>query len=193
MKELGLLELLRYALSGGIGIAVLFLTYPASTCFVTGMDPAKEATLILGSVLLVGTLIYNTHRAMLFPVFLRWVGFLTPGSNFTWGRFFWPWQPSESELEVDHWRWKQPEKKRWDEWGAQTHSLYCSAWAILVALLLGKYLWKAPDHQAWIIFWGLFVLNLRGAVANNFRLLYSIKLEMVRTAHPHARNSSAQT
>jgi hypothetical protein len=180
MKELGLLELLRYALSGGIGMAVLLLTYPAAACSVEKLDATKEATLILGSVLLIGTLIYNLHRALLFPFFLRFVGVLVRW-NLSWKDWF-PWQPSESELEVDRWRWERPEKKRkrWDEWGAQTHSLYCAAWAIFAALRLGGHFWGCPERHALHIFRTLAGVTLLAGVVNNYRLLYSIDAEMKR-------------
>lgn len=181
MKELGLLELLRYALSGGIGVAVLLLTYPAAACSVEKLDATKEATLILGSVLLIGTLIYNLHRALLFPFFLRTVGFLVRWP-FSWKLWVMFWQPSESELALDRWRWKHPERKRkrWDEWGAQTHSLYCAAWAIAAALVLGWYFWRCPDHRALLVFGILAVVTLAAGVVNNYRLLYSITAEMKR-------------
>lgn len=202
MKELGPLELLRYALSGGIAMAVLFLTFPAFACSVKGMDATKEATLILSSVLLIGTLIYNLHRALLFPFFLRYVGFIAyrkfgfiahrkfsrkfgfiAQGKFSLSEFLKPWQPSELELKADRWRWNQPraQRKRWDEWGAQTHSLYCAAWAILTALLLGKYVWGVPDCRAWLIFWVLFGLTLLAGTVNNYRLIYSIAGEMGHT------------
>jgi hypothetical protein len=106
MKDLGLLELLRYALSGGIGMAVLFLTYPAAGCRVRGMDVTKETTLILGAVLLIGALIYNVHRAVVYPVFLRIIGIFVPGWKFDWKKWtnLNPYLPSEAELNVDRWR-----------------------------------------------------------------------------------------
>jgi hypothetical protein len=181
MKELGLQELLRYALSGGIGIAVLLLTYPKVAHSVGCMEGSREVTLVLGSVLVVGTLIYNLHRALLFPIFLRVVIVLTTR----------PWkltrsslkfyQPSATELDRDHWRWELAEaaRRRWDEWGAQTHSLYCAAWAILAALALGR-VFGTPDPRALLIFPGLFVFTLVAAGVNNYRLLYSIDAERKR-------------
>lgn len=184
MKELGLLELLRYALSGGIGMAVLFLAHPALACSVGKVD-APKATLIFGSVLLIGTLIYNVHRAVVFPVFLRCVS-LWVNWTFTWRLFLTPLRPSESDLRVDRWRWEHPEaeRKRWDEWGAQTHSLYCAAWAILVAQLLGNHVWGPSDAGTSRIFWFLFGVTLIAAVINNYRLLCSITTEMVHTPNP---------
>jgi hypothetical protein len=146
MKDLGLQELLRYALSGGIGIASLLLMYPQVACSIGQIEGAREVTLVLGSILLVGTLIYNVHRALLFPILFRVVGLITLPRKSTWWLFI-PWWPSDAELDVDRWRWKLEEKdrRRWDEWGAQTHFLYCAAWAILAALTLGNYFWGTPN------------------------------------------------
>jgi hypothetical protein len=150
MKELGLLELLRYALSGGIGMAVLLLTFPCARLSVRGMEDTKEATIVLGSVLLIGTIVYNVHRAMIFPFFLRSVGFVARNRRFSLGRLVSFWRPSDEELAVDRWRWPQCERlrKRWDEWGAQTHSLYCAAWAIAASLLVGRAVWGPHDPRA---------------------------------------------
>jgi hypothetical protein len=183
MKELGLQDLLRYALSGGIGLAVLLLTYPAATSSIKDMEASKETTLILGSVLLIGTLIYNLHRALLFPVLFRIVGLITLHGTFTWALFI-PWWPSDRELRVDRWRWDHLNEKsrRWDEWGAQTHFLYCAAWAVLAALLLGKSVWGQADCRASRIFWPLFAITLLAGLVNNCRLLYSISAEMNKPA-----------
>jgi hypothetical protein len=181
MKELGLQELLRYALSGGICMAALLLTYPAVACSVSRMDATKEATLLLGSVLLIGTLIYNIHRAVVFPVFLRLLGFIALGWKFSWAGLFWPLKPSEPELEIDHWRWSYPpdKRKRWDEWGAQTHSLYCAAWGMFAALLF-RSVCEETDHRAWHILSILFGVTLISGIANNYRLLHSLAVEMKR-------------
>jgi hypothetical protein len=179
MKELGLQELLRYALSGGIFIASVLMMYPSAACSVGRIDGAREATLILGSVLLVGTLIYNFHRALLYPVLFRPISLLAlPFTNRTWWLFF-PWRPSKAELDIDHWRWSRtPEhRRRWDEWGAQTHFLYCAAWAMLASLWVGKYVEGPPNYQVRYLCWILFGVSLFAGVVNNYRLLYSINEE----------------
>lgn len=176
MKELRLQEVLRYALSGGIGIASLLLMYPKIASSIGQIEGAKEISLVLGSVLLVGTLIYNVHRALLFPVLFRVIGSIAlPRKKFTY-KFVIPWVPSEAELEVDSWRWQLEDHKRhrWDEWGAQTHSLYCAAWAIFSALIVGKCVWGTPNCRASHILWILFFITLIAGMVNNYRLLYSI-------------------
>jgi hypothetical protein len=69
MKELGLQELLRYALSGGVGIGALRLMYPESACLIRRVQGTGEVTLVLGAILVFGSLVYNIHRAVLFPRF----------------------------------------------------------------------------------------------------------------------------
>jgi hypothetical protein len=179
MRELGLHELLRYALSGGIGLAVLFFTFPKFGNSIAGMEAAKETTLVLGLVLLVGTLIYNLHRALPYPFIFRLVGLIALRQRIS-RELLNPWIPSEAELKADRWRWALPPEKRkhWDEWGAQVHSLYSAAWAILAALLLGNCTWGSPSPRAWYIFWVLFAATLVGGLVSNYRLFYSISAEM---------------
>jgi hypothetical protein len=184
MKELGLQQLLRYALPGGIGVAALLLTYPEIASAFQRMEAGKEATLVVGSILLIGALIYNLHRALLFPPFFRLVSRMTlepkpEGIN--------PYRPSAAELEADRWRWKiksKEERQRWDEWGAQTHFLYCATWAIAAALLVGYFASKPLSLCAFISFSGLGGVTLLAGFANNYRLLYSISAEMRKTPDP---------
>jgi hypothetical protein len=171
MKELGLLELLRYALSGGIGISVLLLTYPAAACSIREMDATKETTLVLGSVLLLGALIYNVHRALVYPVLLWAIG-----SRVT------DWDT----LEADRWRWQHPEekRKRWDEWGAQTHSLYCATWSIIGALIVGRCFWQPRNCRTPLFFLVFSSVTLAAAVTSNCRLMHSIVVEKKHCPDP---------
>jgi hypothetical protein len=176
MKELGLQELLRYALSGGVGIVALRLMYPQSACLISGIDGASQVTLLLGAILVVGSLIYNLHRSVLFPPIFRWLGRKTlvndksaPIGN--------PWVPSPDEVAIDRWRWNLDItfRHRWAEWGAQTHFLYCGTWAVLLAFLVGLPKWGWPHCRAWMSLAAvpLFVAGL----VNNHRLLYSMNAE----------------
>jgi hypothetical protein len=183
MKELGLQDLLRYVLSGGIGIASLLLMYPKAACFVDHMNDAREVEIVLGSALVVGSLIYSVHRPLVYPVFFRVIGLRTlPYTSRTW-RLINFWRPSQAEIDVDRWRWalKEESRRRWDEWGAQSHFLYCAAWAILLALVCGKCVGGTPNCHARCIFWFLFFVILVAGMVHNFRLLYSIAAEMNRS------------
>jgi hypothetical protein len=186
MKELGLQELLRYALSGGIGFASLLLMYPKIARSIGDVKGAEEVTLIFGAVLVAGTLVYNIHRSLLFPPLLRWIGFFTlrPQKTSLWMLLFpllW-WLPSVTEMEVDRWRWKlkKGDRRPWDEWGAQIHFLYCAAWATLAAFVFGRYIAFGgcrvgppschARHFFEVVFWG----SLGAGVVSNIRLLYHI-------------------
>lgn len=190
MKELGLQELLRYALSGGVGIASLLLMYPKLACSMGHIAGAGEVTLILGSILVVGTLVYNIHRALLNPVIFRVIGLITLPWKFTW-KLFIPWWPSDAEMDFDNWRWGLKNRRRWEVWAAHTHFLYCAAWATLAAFLFGRYVPGAgsPSCQAWHIFDFLFWVSLVAGIVNNFRLLYSINAER---EHEHSRSEMSR-
>jgi hypothetical protein len=181
MKELGLQELLRYALSGGVGIASLLLMYPGLACLVGHIDSA-EVTLLLGAILVLGTLIYNIHRGLLFPLIFRCVGLRTLYEKNTPRQFGNPWKPSEREIEIDRWRWKLTNEKRlrWDAWASHTHFLYCAGWATLASFIFGFCIDGSPSCQAWWILGVLLFLSFSAAWANNYRLLYSINAEMKR-------------
>jgi hypothetical protein len=181
MKELRLEDVFRYALSGGIGFVVLLLTYPKAVCSMSYLaaslgkpEGALGVTLMLGVVLLTGTVIYNVHRAATYPIFLRLLGRHLLGAP---REPFWnPWKPSKFELDLDYWRSGlcDTQRHRWDEWGAQTHSLYCGAWAIFAALTLGCWFWGPPNCRAWYMFLFLFFVTWGAAMVTNYRLLYSI-------------------
>jgi hypothetical protein len=170
LKELGFQELLRYALSGGIGVASLLLTYPKIACSVGRVEGAREVTLILGTILLLGTLIYNLHRALLFPVLFRVIGLIVPIGKFKWTLLI-LYRPSEAEIELDRWRWNLKARSHWDEWGAQVHFLYCAAWAILATLTVGNCVAGPPNCRAWRIFLDLFFFTFGAGIVHHFRLL----------------------
>lgn len=96
MKELGFQQLLRYALSGGIGLAALLLTYPKIAYAIGQVNGAREVTLVLGAVVVIGTMIYNIHRALLFPIIFRVVGLITLSWN-PKRRLLNLWQPSDQD------------------------------------------------------------------------------------------------
>jgi len=181
MKELGLQELLRYALSGGVGIASLLLMYP-NAWQIGHLEDAGEVTLILGAVLVLGTSVYNIHRALLFPPFFRAIGLITISTDSRRRRFiefcqcWWWWRPSKDEIAVDCWRWKchKTERSRLDEWAAQTHFLYCAAWAILAAFLFGYGLAWPPNCRVRHILEFVFCASLASGMVDHYRLLYYI-------------------
>jgi hypothetical protein len=89
------------------------------------------------------------------------------------------WLPSDVEIDFDRWRSKLDDKdrRRWDEWGAQVHFLYCAAWATSAAFVFGRYVAGPPNCSARRIFWVLFSITFIAGIVSNFRLLYSIASE----------------
>jgi hypothetical protein len=143
-----------------------------------------EVTLVLGAILVFGSLVYNIHRALLFPPFFRAIGLITifpkipDGNRFIqFCHFWWWWRPSKAEIDLDRWRWKRLAKHRdrWDVWAAHAHFLYCAAWATLLAFIVGLCKWGWPGCRAWLILAAVFLL-IAGMV-NNYRLLYSMNAE----------------
>ncbi len=172
MKELNLQEVLRYCLSGAIWIGSLLLMYPDIACSVWPIKGVSEVTLVLGAILVVGTLIYNLHRALLYPVIFRLIGLITLRKGWSWWLLF-PWRPSNEEIEFDLERWQlKPEQRRpLDEWGAQVHFIYCAAWASLSAYIIGSYIAGPPTNRAKCIRWILVITTLTAGALSNFRLL----------------------
>jgi hypothetical protein len=177
MKELGLQELLRYALSGGVGIVALRVMYPTeSACLIRRVQGTGEVTLVLGAILVFGSLVYNIHRAVLFPPIFRWLGRMTllPNRSRPIGNW---WVPSKEEMDIDRWRWNLGEirLRRWNEWGAQTHFLYCAAWATLLAFIVGHCNWGWRCRSLAGILAAVFLFS--AGIVNNYRLLYSMNAE----------------
>ena len=188
MKELGLQELLRYALAGAAGLVALLLTYPYARESVSKVQGIGEASLVVGAVLLVGSLVYSLHRALVFPLLSRLaIGFLAVCRTLPRDRdLLIPYRPTKLEVELDLWRWRhnpsiQKELSHLAEWGAQVHFLYCTTWAIQIAIWFGG----LGGREDPIIWWKLFLLSVLTLVAgfvSNLRLLFL--LNKVRTRPP---------
>jgi hypothetical protein len=180
VKELKFNEVLRYAFSGGIGLATFLVLPPAIAAHVSKLEAIKVATLIGGIVLVIGVFVYNVHRALIFPLLFRTALLLVlretdPERKKAEGLKFWcPYRPTAAETSLDLWRWNQEQtKKHWDEWGAQVHFLYCSVWAILGALVLALLAGSRWGKlQYWIPALCFAVLTLVAALVHHLRLLY---------------------
>lgn len=180
MQQLRLEELLRYAFSGALGMIAVFLTHPTLEVFSPNRSIA-DATLVIGLVLLTGSLIYTLHRAVVYPVLYR-AALLTLAACrvFPFSRdLLVPYRQARIELEMDQWRLKLRREKdpmhgHIAEWGAQVHFLYCSALAILLALYLGRFLPGPADAGATrILLWSSALLAGSGMVSH-LRLIYMI-------------------
>jgi cellobiose-specific phosphotransferase system component IIC len=195
MKELRFNEVLRYALSGGIALATFFILQPCLARRVLQLEALKTAAFVGGTILLIGVFLYNLHRALIFPVLLRIALLLVLGQTdrerkTSEGFKFWfPYRPALAEINLDLWRWSQETtRKHWDEWGAQVHFLYCSAWAILLALLIGRYSskqWGNLAHSKAAL--SVALVALVAAVVHHLRLLYL--MTSIRRGKPAAPES----
>lgn len=174
--QLKLEELLRYGFAGAIGLLAFLL------CFSGWLDLAKtvpaitQASVLVGVAFAVGTLLYAVHRAFVYQIIYRFVLGVLAAFRVCYfdKRLFLPFVPSPLEVRLDLLRWKRAKDKdyaqpRLAEWGAQIHFLYCSSWAVLLALELGTQILKlAPASYepgfrrgAWVVVAAAFISNCR--------------------------------
>jgi hypothetical protein len=149
MQKLRLEELLRYTLSGALFLIALILRGPSlQVGSWTTANGLGEATKALGLVLLVGSVIYSVHRAIVFPFLLFPIALslasLIGARGFSW-EIWVPFRVSNAERQMDDDRFALRARKDtlfdvWSEWGSQVHFLYCSAEAVLLALVIGHVL-----------------------------------------------------
>jgi len=176
LKELKLQELLRYALSGGVGLAAFAAAFPSVRLKIAGLEKLAEAALILGVALVLGSFIYSIHRALVYPLLYRFclivlVAFHVHRFE---TRLLLPYIPAPLEVRLDFSRWKR--EAHWatsgiSEWGAQIHFLYCSAWSILAMVGLGKLLGSADPRFAKLTL-VVALVSVGAAFLSNCRLAY---------------------
>ena len=71
MKNLKLSELLRYSLAGGIALFVIILVNPKALTNVVPDGDFLKSTIGAALVMILGSLIYSVHRAILYPIIYR--------------------------------------------------------------------------------------------------------------------------
>lgn len=191
MQQLRLEELLRYTLSGALFLVALLLR--GSSIQVgswTAQNVLGDATKALGLVLLVGSLIYTLHRAVIFP-WLLFPSALTLAAvigayKFT-GDIWVPFRISRIEQEMDSDRFGLRTKKDvlfdvWSEWGSQVHFLYCSAQAVLLAIAFGHILGGYQHLRVLLV---MFVVLLAAGLIHQASLIYRVNVvwkERIRNA-----------
>ena len=180
MKELRLEELLRYALSGGAALAAWYLVFPYARQIVK-IGSVAEATLLLSTALLLGSLVYNVYRSLMYPIILRLILLVMVLFRlFPFSRdLLLPYIPADLELRLDTWRWRSVQQDHFSkpvfpEWGAQTHFMYCSSLSIPLAFWFGR-LGGAPNHQWWAHLWKVACLLALAAVVHHVRLLLVLR------------------
>lgn len=146
-----------------------------------------QATLVLGVVILTGSVIYTLHRALTYPLLLFPLALLAVSMFHKWP-FDWdilmPIKQSGIESHVEKQRLelrrqKNPLDPIFAEWGAQVHFLYCSGWAILLGLYVGARLQShliATSNRHMLIAVALPVI-FSGAFIHHVRLLHRIMIE----------------
>ncbi len=148
MQSLRIEELLRYAFSGALFFLALTLTHKPGWEKVSEARGLGDATIIVGIVMVAGTLIYTSHRALAYPLLLFPLA-LSAASLLRYVPFeaaMWiPLKPSQFETALDVWRYRLRRSNEslfamMADWGAQVHFLYCAGWAILLARLYGSVL-----------------------------------------------------
>ncbi len=190
MQSLRIEELLRYAFSGALFLLTVILTHGSLWDKVSGARGLGDATIIVGIVMVAGTLIYTSHRALSYPLLLLPVA-LSAASLLGYVRFEWaiwiPLKPSRFEVGVDIWRYKlrrsnDPLFTMLADWGAQVHYLYCAGWAILLARLYSAIASPSTCYLAERIALGIAAFLFLAGAISNVRLI--VMLQEYRTAYP---------
>ena len=185
LEKLKLQEVLRYAFSGALFYIALGLIYLTKEKLSLGAVSAGHVTLGIGLVLLTGSLLYTTHRALTYPfVFFP----LALSILSTFGLYEWEWRivipflESNAELKVDNRRLQLRNDRgkkgevvasMFDEWGAQVHFLYCSSLAVGLALC-ARIHWSPCNAVAWSTLLWVALVFLISAFSHHLRLLIRI-------------------
>jgi hypothetical protein len=172
-------EYLRYTFSGGIG--VISYLYLNPNCFDNLFDSAgiKDSLFLILLSLVLGSLVYAIHRAILFPICSKVVLLILSAYrhvNFDKG-LLWPFTSSKLEIEMSFRRWHQRDNpksfsKNLLDWSAQIHFLYCSVWVLLVAKVLSP-----NTENTTITFFTIGCLFLITIINHYSSFLFDIKLE----------------
>ena len=168
--------------SGGLLLLVLLLMHPSWREELAKASGIAGTAILIGVPFIAGSLIYTLHRALAYRiVFTIAVIILIFCRVYDWEtKIILPFVPSKVEVGMDRWRLSLRQKKDvvdpyTAEWGAQVHLLYCSAWAVLLGMILGPLF---PNCQTAIPHRDYFVASaalLFGAFWHHVRLLWWIK------------------
>jgi len=177
--QLKLEELLRYSFAGAIGLFALVLCFGGLAALATTEPEITQASILDGVALALGALIYTAHRAVVYPLIYRLIlVVLGLCSVYRFDKFLLvPFVPRPLEVRLDFLRWKRAKDEnyaqpRLAEWGAQVHFLYCSSWAVLLALEFGKHITTlAPTSSEPKVWWGAWLI-VAAAFISNCRLAY---------------------
>ncbi len=182
MKDLKIEDLLRYGFCGGLFLITLILTHPDNVKNVLETKNIGQATLVVGSVLLLGSLIYTLHRALTYPLILFRAALLATAAfgifPFEWALLN-PFRQPQIEEQLDRWRLDVRRSDSTlhsviDHWGAEVHFLYCSSLGIFTAIYLGSFLPTTYNLTARRVLVRGAVFILFAGLYHHFRLLRMI-------------------
>ena len=156
MEKLNINELMRYGFAGGIALLVQVVAFWDPLRILAELPKTFfGTTIIFGIILLLGSLIYALHRAVLYNLFYLLL-------------VRWKWGKGTSSRTLDFQRWERYRddsslQHNFREWASQIHYLYCASWAVGGSLLVGGLAgWTSTRHwlAPWILAAGLFVVSL---------------------------------
>ena len=131
MDKLNINELLRYGFSGAVLFFGSLLSFKQAVLLIKVL-PSNffGISVVFGIVLVIGSIIYGIHRAILYTVLYKICCIFVYGKK----------QADTVNLDVQRWeRYNNPKslQNNLREWASQIHFLYCSTWAIVLAQLIG--------------------------------------------------------
>jgi hypothetical protein len=160
MKDLSLLQMLRYFFAGTVLLIFVYVSYQEPRNFVTSQqDHAALVAALFAVSLTVGSILYTLHRAVPYPL-LYWI-FAKINKR------------DGSMLDMDIKRWRhlsQPGslQSRIGEWAAQVHFLYCLSWAGFAGLSTGQLTgWTETETSRFLL--PLSFVFLGAALLHHFR------------------------
>jgi hypothetical protein len=186
IKSLSLFELLRYGFSGAIFIAALISAKLGVTDALKNRS-WPDVAIMAAVALVVGCLIYSLHR-VLYRIIIIKILLMMLRKKYPIAKL--PNDTSFLEVEYlrDFERWKRRctsscFQGHMDEWAAQVHFLYCSAWAAVAGVFVGRVLLLRSacpcvflcDHKARLSALGFLVFAVicfLAALCQNYVLAY---------------------
>jgi len=164
MPDMTLNEILRYGLSGALGVFVLFVGFNNTLVWFQSEDGAIAPDLLAAALpFALGALGYAIHRAVIY-VPLYFIAARIAGRK-------------DKLSDLDLVRWDNIDKPgnhqtKLNEWAAQIHFLYVSSVMAGAVLTLGGYfgLEKGPLHSACLaLSIGIFLFGFVSAIRFQFR------------------------
>ncbi len=170
MDKLNINELLRYGFSGALLFLASLISFKQAISLIKVLPSNLfGASAVLGVVLVIGSIIYAIHRAILYPLLYK------VGCIVVYGKK----QADILNLDSKRWaRYKDPEslQNNFREWASQIHFLYCSTWAIVLAQLIGHWSKWDRTNLYWLIWLVAIALGVAALVHHRRYLKYEHEL-----------------